>query len=83
MCWGFSPLEPQQHNIEVGPFSFKAPPRGCFVQNNWDIACYKDLEQGWMGNEFKDVVTYYEDWRGQPGSTAYVGEGWVAGTRPL
>ncbi|CAD7942500.1 unnamed protein product [Amoebophrya sp. A120] len=85
MCWGFSPLELQQHNIEVGPFSFKAPPPGCFVQNKWDIVCYRDLERGYPGNEFKDVVTYYEDWKGQPGSTAYVGANgaWKPGTRPI
>ncbi|CAD7936963.1 unnamed protein product [Amoebophrya sp. A25] len=83
MCWGYSPLELQQHNIEVGPFAFKAPPPGCFVQNKWDIVCYKDIATGYPGNEFKDVTTYYEDWKGAPGTTAYTGVTYKGGTRPV
>jgi hypothetical protein len=39
MCWGYSPIELSMFNIELGPFDFSVPPRGCYVQHGIQIKC--------------------------------------------
>ena len=81
MCWGFAPLEVEQHNIEVGPFAFSAPPTGCYVQNKFDLVCRSEIKTGFPGDEFKHTPTYFEDYKGVLAAAAdYGGQ---LGTRPM
>ena len=61
MCWGFNPTEVEQHNIEVGPFSFAQAPPGCQVINALDVACDADTDYGYPGDLFKQVYQPYDD----------------------
>lgn len=78
MCWGFSPIETEQNNIDVGPFSFATPPPNCKVLNKFagsgdpqDVVCDEDVKTGFMGDEFNDVISYYEDNEGPSGGIGY------------
>uniref|UniRef100_A0A7S0AAR1 Uncharacterized protein n=1 Tax=Pyrodinium bahamense TaxID=73915 RepID=A0A7S0AAR1_9DINO len=39
VCWGFDPRVPRHYNIEVGPFSFRALPSDCSVEDAFTLQC--------------------------------------------
>lgn len=62
-----TPLELEQHNIEVGPFSFQAPGPGCMVANKLGEVCSHEYSLGFPGdNGYRTVQNKFSNshWSG-------------------